>query len=123
MSKSRFNAEHVVFSEIPRFSPTAAWTESTLPGMGATTGRHFRDKLAMRVKADEAGIAELAELVRRTVGYEGRLTFNTERPDGVPRKLLDITRLKKLGWQPRISLADGLADAYRWFLDNVAEAA
>jgi GDP-L-fucose synthase len=61
-------------------------------------------------------IAELAELVRRTVGFEGRLRYNTERPDGTPRKLLDVTRLQALGWTPTIDLESGLADAYRWYL-------
>ncbi len=69
-------------------------------------------------------IAELAEKVRAVVGFEGRLRYNTERPDGTPRKLLDTSRLSALGWQPRIALDEGLAAAYRWYRERgVADAA
>jgi GDP-L-fucose synthase len=66
-------------------------------------------------------IAELARLVAATVGYEGALRYASEMPDGAPRKLLDVSRLAALGWQPRIALGEGLADAYRWFTEHVAE--
>jgi GDP-L-fucose synthase len=69
---------------------------------------------------EDVSIAELAELVARTVGYEGRLAYNTAMPDGMPQKLLDTGRLTALGWTPRIGLAEGLADAYRWFSANIA---
>jgi GDP-L-fucose synthase len=65
-------------------------------------------------------IAELADKVRTAVGFEGRLRFNTERPDGAPRKLLDVSRLSGLGWRPRIPLDEGLVDTYRWYLEHVA---
>jgi GDP-L-fucose synthase len=61
-------------------------------------------------------IRELAELVARVVGYEGRLAFDTSKPDGAPRKLLDVSRLAGLGWKPSISLEDGLESTYRWFV-------
>jgi GDP-L-fucose synthase len=64
-------------------------------------------------------IAELAETVRRVVGFEGRLRYDTTRPDGTPRKLLDTSRLSALGWRPRIGLEDGLRDAYRWYRERV----
>ena len=67
---------------------------------------------------EDLTIAELAETVRRVVGFDGRLRFDPERPDGTPRKLLDVTRLGALGWQPRIGLEQGLEDAYRWFLNH-----
>ncbi len=63
-------------------------------------------------------IRELVELVREVVGYEGALEFDTSKPDGTPRKMLDIGRLQALDWKPKIALRDGLADTYRWFLDN-----
>ncbi len=63
-------------------------------------------------------IRELAELVREVVGYEGALEFDTSKPDGTPQKMLDIGRLQALGWKPRVTLRGGLADTYRWFLDN-----
>ena len=68
-------------------------------------------------------IAELAEKVRAVVGFEGRLRFDPERPDGTPRKLLDTSRLAALGWRPRIPLDQGLADTYRWYLDHAAPGA
>lgn len=63
-------------------------------------------------------IRELAETVKRVTGFEGKLTFDSSKPDGTPRKLMDISRLKALGWQASITLEDGLQDAYQWFLDN-----
>jgi GDP-L-fucose synthase len=64
-------------------------------------------------------IAELAETIRRVVGFGGRLRYNSERPDGTPQKLLDTGRLSALGWRPGIALEDGLADAYRWYRERV----
>jgi GDP-L-fucose synthase len=63
-------------------------------------------------------IRELAETVRRVVGYRGELVFDTSKPDGTPRKLLDVTRLSALGWRPRIELADGIAQVYRLYRDQ-----
>ncbi|WP_192034453.1 GDP-L-fucose synthase [Halomonas sp. YLGW01] len=63
-------------------------------------------------------IRELAETVKSVTGFEGKLTFDASKPDGTPRKLMDVSRLKALGWQATISLEDGLQDAYQWFLDN-----
>ena len=66
----------------------------------------------------DVSIGELAELVKNIVGYRGNLRFDATKPDGTPRKLLDVSRLKQLGWQPKIDLATGLAATYRWFLEN-----
>jgi GDP-L-fucose synthase len=63
-------------------------------------------------------IRELAELVREVVGFAGTLEFDKTKPDGTPRKLLDLTRLAKLGWQPKISLREGIKSTYEWFLKN-----
>ncbi len=68
-------------------------------------------------------IRELAETAQRVVGYPGRLEFDTSKPDGTPRKLLDVSRLSALGWTPRIGLADGIAQVYRWYLDQPASQA
>jgi len=62
-------------------------------------------------------IRELAETLARVTGYRGRLVFDSSKPDGTPRKLMDVSRLKALGWQASISLEDGLRDAYRWFVE------
>lgn len=60
-------------------------------------------------------IRELAETIARVVGYEGRVAFDASKPDGAPRKLMDVSRLKALGWQASIGLEDGLRDTYSWF--------
>lgn len=67
-------------------------------------------------------IRELAETVQRVVGFEGELFFDTSKPDGMPRKQLDVARMTALGWVPKISLEDGIRDTYRWFLDNIVSA-
>jgi GDP-L-fucose synthase len=66
----------------------------------------------------DVSIAEAAERVRETVGYEGRIVFDPSYPDGTPRKLLDVSRLNELGWSPSIPLERGLADTYAWFLEH-----
>jgi len=63
----------------------------------------------------DISIAELAGVVAEVVGFEGRIEFDTTRPDGTPRKLLDSSRLNKLGWQPKVDLKDGLRQAYAEF--------
>lgn len=64
---------------------------------------------------DEVTIKELAQTVCEVVGYTGALTFDTDKPDGTPRKLMDSSRLAALGWRPKVALRAGLADAYRAF--------
>ena len=61
-------------------------------------------------------ISELAAVIQEIVGYEGAVSWNTSMPDGTPRKLLDISRLAQLGWQPRINLRDGIKETYAWYL-------
>jgi len=71
----------------------------------------------------EVTVAELAETVCKVVGFEGRLEHDTSKPDGMPRKLLDVSRLTALGWTAMTPLEQGLADTYAWYLENVAQAA
>lgn len=66
-------------------------------------------------------ILELADKITRVVGYRGGLTTDISKPDGTPSKLLDVTRLSKLGWQLRIGLEEGLAHTYRWFVDHLGQ--
>ena len=63
-------------------------------------------------------IRELVETVAKVVGFEGNITFDATKPDGAPRKLMNVDRLKELGWQASISLEDGLRETYQWFLEN-----
>ncbi len=64
-------------------------------------------------------IRDLAELICDIVGFDGELAWDATKPDGTPRKLLDTTKLRNLGWQPAIPLRDGIAQTYDWFLKNV----
>ena len=70
----------------------------------------------------EITIKELAELVKSTVGYQGEMVWNSEMPDGTPRKLTDVTKLHKLGWHHKIELQDGVKLAYQWFVENADNA-
>jgi len=63
-------------------------------------------------------IRELAETIREVVGYPGRLTFDSTKPDGTPRKLQDVSRMRSLGWEAKVSLREGIERTYRWFLEN-----
>lgn len=67
----------------------------------------------------EVTIGQLAELVAKVVGFEGEILFNTEMPDGTPRKLLEISKLQTLGFQPKLTLKQGLESTYTWFLENI----
>ena len=71
---------------------------------------------------EDLTIAELAQAVAVAVGYQGRFRFDTSRPDGPPRKLLDSSRLRALGWAPRTNLRDGLARTYAWYLEHLESA-
>ena len=67
---------------------------------------------------EDVSIKELAEIVKETVGIKGELKFDTSKPDGTPRKLLDVTKLNEAGWKAKIWLVDGVKNTYQWFLDN-----
>ena len=66
----------------------------------------------------EFSIFDLAELMKEVVGFEGEITQDPTKPDGTPRKLLDISKVKSLGWNPRINLKEGLQETYQWALEN-----
>jgi GDP-L-fucose synthase len=70
---------------------------------------------------DDISIRELADLVKDVVGYEGELCFDSTKPDGTPRKLLDVSRLASLGWKASTPLATGIRDTYQWFLDHQSD--
>ena len=67
---------------------------------------------------EDVSIRELAELICEIVGFAGDLSFDANKPDGTPRKLLDVSKLKALGWEPRVSLRDGIARTYQWFVEH-----
>ena len=81
---------------------------------GQTTGR---------TSDNDITIAKFARVVAATVGYAGEISFDPSRPDGTPRKLLDVNRLAKLGWRARTSLEDGIRLAYRAYLSESKQAA
>ena len=71
---------------------------------------------------EDLEIRELAALVAQVTRFDGRTVFDTSKPDGTPRKLLDVSRLMGLGWAPSVSLPDGIAETYRWFVEHVSDA-
>ncbi|MEX0921063.1 MAG: GDP-L-fucose synthase, partial [Candidatus Pacearchaeota archaeon] len=68
---------------------------------------------------EEVSIKELAELIRKIVGFEGKITNDTTKPDGTPRKLLDTTKLTNLGWKPKISLEEGIKETYEYYIKSL----
>jgi len=84
--------------------------------------RHYDDDALINVGCGaDLEIRELAELIRGIVGFEGRIEYDTSKPDGTPRKLLDISRIRALGWSARIPLDEGIRNTYAWFLRHRAD--
>ena len=69
---------------------------------------------------EEFSIKQLAEKICDVVGFQGKLVFDTTKPDGSPRKLVNNSRLAKLGWKSKTSLDEGLTKTYKWYLDNIS---
>lgn len=69
----------------------------------------------------EVSIKELAEMVKEVVGFEGELVWDRSKPDGTPRKLMDSSKLAGMGWEPKISLRDGLEETYKWYVENMVK--
>ncbi len=88
-------------------------------GLDAETYRRHTQPMCSHINVgvgEDVSIRELAELVRSVTGYQGEIRFDTSKPDGTPRKLLDVSRLHELGWKPSIGLKAGLEETYEWFL-------
>ncbi len=87
----------------------------------ATYGAHTQPMLShINVgTGQDCTIRELAETIARVTEFQGRLSFDSSKPDGTPRKLMDVSRLAKLGWTASIDLETGLRDAYRWFVEHI----
>jgi GDP-L-fucose synthase len=84
--------------------------------------KHYSGPVPLNIgTSEEVSIADLAHTIAGVVEFTGALTFDTSKPDGSPRKLLDDRRMKALGWRSSIGLKDGLASTYRWFLDHQTE--
>jgi GDP-L-fucose synthase len=85
--------------------------------------RHYESEQHLNVGVGrDISIRELAELIADVVGWSGEFVFVPSMPDGAPRKLLDVGRLRAIGWESRIGLREGIEDTYRWFLDHQSEA-
>jgi GDP-L-fucose synthase len=85
--------------------------------------RHYEEESHINVgTGEDLSIRELAELIRDVVYPEARIVFDSSKPDGAPRKLLDVGRLRRLGWAPNISLRSGIDSTYQWFLAHQADA-
>jgi GDP-L-fucose synthase len=80
---------------------------------------HYDDEVAINVGVGEdVSIKELAELIQKITGFEGNIEWDSAKPDGTPRKLLDVSRITVLGWNAQISLEDGIRSTYEWYKAN-----
>jgi GDP-L-fucose synthase len=80
---------------------------------------NYNDELAINVGVGEdVSIRDLAGLIKEIVGFEGAIEWDSSKPDGTPRKLLDVARITSLGWKAQISLKDGIASTYEWYKEN-----
>jgi GDP-L-fucose synthase len=80
---------------------------------------HYNDNEIINVgSGQDLSIADLASMIAGIVGFKGRLVFDSNYPDGTPRKLLDVSRLSRMGWRAHTPLQEGLAKTYAWFLGN-----
>ena len=85
---------------------------------------HYSDAPHLNVGlGEDVTIRELAETAGKVVGFTGEFVYDSSKPDGTPRKLTDNAKLRALGWSPRIGLEEGIADTYRWFVENWRDAA
>jgi len=83
---------------------------------------HYDKKQFLNIgTGQDISIKELAEQIKKLVGYRGKLVFDATKPDGMPKKLLDVSKLHAAGWHHKIDFEDGLARTYKWYLENVAD--
>jgi GDP-L-fucose synthase len=132
---------HVLPALIRRFHEAALRGDATLSIWGTGTPRReflhvddLADAVVYLLKTyeqeafvnvgwgEDVTIKELAEMVASVAGFKGRLVFDSTKPDGTPRKLLDTSRLTALGWKPTITLKSGIEQTYAWFKEHVADA-
>ena len=83
--------------------------------------QNYSDELHLNVgTGEDIEIGQLAEMIKKIVGYGGDIIHDTSKPDGTPRKLLDVTRINRLGWKARIPLEKGIEETYKWYADSVS---
>jgi len=83
---------------------------------------HYEDSEIINIGVGEdISVSELAELIKEIVGFNGSIEYDRSKPDGTPRKLLDVSKLKALGWQPKVSLREGIERTYRWYVENLSD--
>jgi len=81
--------------------------------------QNYNEKMFLNIgSGEDLSIKDLALLIKGIVGFEGELRFNPDKPDGTPRKLMDVSKIKSLGWNPSVSLTDGIKMAYQDFLSH-----
>ena len=86
-----------------------------------TLENNLSDNLYNVGKGEDLSIKELAELIQKTVGHTGEIIWDNTKPDGTPRKLMDVSKMTEAGWKAKIELENGIKDTYQWFLNNVNE--
>ena len=109
--------------DIDRGEPPQRDASGYCEQLGGVEARQDRRESNHRNQPSERGlltIGELAELICDVIGFDGELVWDKTKPDGTPRKLLDVTRIRALGWEPTIPLREGIAQTYEWFLANWA---
>ncbi len=129
---------HVLPALIRRFSEASATSTVTLWGSGkpkreflhvddmasavALCAKNYDDERHLNIGSGvDSTIAELAQLVAGAAGFTGEIAWDTSKPDGTPRKVMDVSRVKSLGWSPKISLSDGIAQTIAWYRKANAE--
>jgi GDP-L-fucose synthase len=96
------------------------YVDDAADGMVYLMQRYSDDGIVNLGTGRDVPIIDLVGLVCRAVGYQGGIRFDTSRPDGTPRKVVDVSRINQLGWSAHTPLAQGLSETYRWYLDHVA---
>ena len=132
------NTSHVLPAMIRKFheakengnSPVTLWgsgspkreflhVEDLADAVVYTLENKLEDNLYNVGKGEDLSIKELAEIIQKTVGHTGEIIWDTTKPDGTPRKLMDVSKMTEAGWKAKIELVDGIQSTYQWFLNNV----
>ena len=105
-------------------SPRREWlhVDDLAQGLLTLLDRYDQREIVNVGVGDDLTIRELADLVKKAVGFQGSIRWDDSKPDGTPRKLLEVSKIRALGWKPLISIDQGIAMTYEWFLQNAPEA-